>query len=162
MITEETITEDKTRRWVLGSGIAGAAAFGGASKARASDDPHCRNDEHSFVLTPDHTMLDAEAVNAEAAGNTLIGTVHDRESFALYLAPDGTASLRIGDREEAGTWTVDADGIIRSQWPTVAGGTQLELRYYRDSDGYYCGIDQNTMRWSNFVIEPGDSRELGG
>lgn len=106
-------------------------------------------------------MLDSDAVRDGAVGNTLSGSVHDRESFALYLKPDGTAYLRLGDREEVGEWAIGPDGIIRSQWPTIADGTRLEMRYYRDNEGRYGSVEQNTMRWSNFVIEDGDSRDLG-
>ena len=116
---------------------------------------------HNFTLNRNDKLLSADDIQAEVIGNTLAGTLYDGERYELYLRPDGAAFLRMEhDRFEIGNWELLDDGQITSKWPTIAQGKLLANRYYRTSPGAYTNLDASSMRWSNFTIEPGDSRGL--
>jgi len=150
--------DEITRRQVLGAGLAsGTAIVAGAGLASSSEDSTGRK----FTLDREDKLLSADDIRAQAIGNTLVGTLYDGERYELYLRPDGTAFLRMqGGRFETGTWALQDDGWITSQWPTIAQGKLLKNRYYLTSPGSYSNLEASSLRWSHFTIEPGDSRGL--
>lgn len=150
--------DEITRRQVMGVGlVSGTAIAAGAGLTSGCVDSR----SHTFTLNLDDKLLSVDDIRAEAIGNTLVGTLYDGERYELYLRPDGTAFLRIeGGRFETGNWELFDDGQITSKWPTIAQGKLLAHRYYRTGPGAYTNLETSSMRWSNFTIEPGDSRGL--
>jgi len=151
-------TDEITRRQVLGVGLAsGTAIVAGAGLASSSED----SNSQQFKLDPEDKLLSADDIRSIAIGNTLVGTLYDGERYELHLRPDGAAFLRMEEgRFETGTWELLDDGRIKSQWPTIAQGKLLTNRYYRTGPGTYSNLEASSLRWSNFSIEPGDSRSL--
>jgi hypothetical protein len=163
-----------TRRKLLQAGVTGAAATSLALASSCADSAndgssseldsgkHQSGDAGNFSLTLDHQLLDADDIRTRAIGNTLVGTVHDGETYELFLMADGAAILRMGEgRSETGRWELRTNGEIVSQWPTIANGEELVSRYYfNPSTGEHLNLATNGLRWSRFRIEAGNSREL--
>ena len=150
---------EMTRRQAIGAGLAsGTAIVTGAGRASGSEG----SSPHTFILNSETKLLSADDIREQAIGNTLIGTLYDREDYELFLRPDGTCFLRMSrGRFEKGVWTLEEDGWITSQWPTIADGESLRNRYYLTGPGHYSNLEASSLRWSHFTIEPGNSRDLG-
>jgi len=149
---------EMTRRQAIGAGLAsGTAIVTGTGRASGSEGLS----SNAFILDSEAKLLSADDIREQAIGNTLVGTLYDREDYELFLRPDGTGFLRMsGGRFEKGVWTLEEDGWITSRWPTIADGESLRNRYYLTRPGHYSNLEASSLRWSHFTIEPGNSRDL--
>jgi hypothetical protein len=147
--------------------------------AEVESSPESRVDTPSPAVVSLGSPLGAADVRAIGSGNTLVGVLaraaHADRLFELHLAEDGAAHLRLTDgptarstrTQEIGWWRVEDDGLVRSQYPSMAMDANgafvnevLEERWVATAEGTFasCLADGNDS--SKFIVEHGDSRGL--
>lgn len=77
--------------------------------------------------------LTAAEIRSVAVGSTGTGTITGSTStFAVYLAPDGTAQARRPTGLESGRWRLTDDGQLCMQWQNYRAGEEYCQRAYRE------------------------------
>jgi len=89
------------------------------------------------IATSDAPGLSSAAILDVISGNTGVGTMSGSTvTYAMYVAPDGTAQARLPTGTDTGNWRLTSDGQWCVNWKLFRNGEEYCQRVYKDGKGY--------------------------
>ena len=103
------------------------------------------------IVVPSQPGLGAAQVQQLVVGNTGSGPMSGSYvSYVMYVAPDGTAQLRLPTGIESGKWRIMSDGQFCAQWANFHDAEELCQRVYPEGSQYKF-VDRSTTMLLTFV-----------
>jgi hypothetical protein len=89
------------------------------------------------IATSDAPGLSSAAILDVVNGNTGVGTMSGSNiTYAMYIAPDGTAQTQLPTGIDTGNWRLTSDGQWCVNWKLFRNGEEYCQRVYRHGEGY--------------------------